>query len=357
MSNMRALPTCVPHGTLAGIRFWITIAVTGVILASAVSASAQEDITDWLSVGGLLFGDLYHVVSHRTEEGEGATGVVVRRGYLTFDGDFSEQLFGRLRFEVNQAGEFETYTFSVDFKDLYLGWNVGHQRLLFGLSPTPTFDLFESIWGLRYMLRTPMDLQGEPSRDTGISAKGPLNAAGTLSYRAMVGAGTNFGNESGDGRRWMGALTWKPSSSWTLEGYADYERLPGSVDHRTLQAFLAYQTEPLRWSLLYSHQDRQDDPPLKLASAFVVGRVGARTNLVARVDRLFEPSPRGDNIAYIPFDPTARATFFIAGVEFLINEHLRIAPNAYVTTYDRNDQGVRPTTDFALRLALFLDFE
>jgi len=335
----------------------MTLAVAGLVLTSAATATAQDDGASWLSIGGLVFGDLYHVVSHHTEEGEGATGVVVRRGYLTFDADFSERLFGRLRFEVNQAGEFETYTFSVDFKDLYLGWNVGRQRLLFGLSPTPTFDLLESIWGVRYIVRTPMDLQGEPSRDTGISAKGPLNAAGTLSYRAMVGAGNEFGNESGEGDKWMAALTWKLSSTWTLEGYADYQRLPGSTDHRTLQGFVAYQTEKLRWSVLYSHQDRQDDPPLKLASAFVVGRLGARTNLVARVDRLFEPSPKGDNISYIPFDPTARATFFIAGVDVQITDHLNIAPNAYVTTYDRNDQGVRPTTDFALRLALFLNFE
>lgn len=345
------------HGTLKRAGSWKTLAVAGLLTASAVTATAQDGGTGWLSIGGLAFGDLYHVVSHHTEEGEGATGVVLRRAYLTFDGDFSEALFARLRFEANQAGEFETYTFTIDFKDLYLGWNVGRQRLLFGLSPTPTFDLLESIWGLRYLARTPLDLQGEPSRDTGISAKGPLNATGTLSYRAMVGAGTNFGNESGDGRRWMGALTWKPSSRWTLEGYADYERLPGSVDHQTLQAFVAYQTEPLRWSLLYSHQDRQDDPPLKLASAFVVGRLGARTNVVGRVDRLFEPSPRGDNISYIPFDPTARATFILAGLEFRVGEHIRITPNAYVTTYDRNDEGVRPRTDFALRLTLFLDYE
>ena len=32
-----------------------------------------------------------------------------------------------------------------------------------------------------------------------------------------------------------------------------------------------------------------------------------------RIDRLLEPSPRGDGIAYIPFDPRARATMSLAG--------------------------------------------
>jgi hypothetical protein len=68
-----------------------------------------------------------------------------------------------------------------------------------------------------------MDLQGVASRDTGLSAQGPLNAADTISYRAMVGAGLNFGNETGDGRKFMGALTWQPSPRWTFDLYADYE--------------------------------------------------------------------------------------------------------------------------------------
>jgi len=85
-----------------------------------VTVSGDEQLPNF-SVGGLLFGDFYHVVSHHTEEGEGATGAVIRRGYLTFDADFTGNMFGRMRFELNQAGEFETYTFDTKFKDLFLG--------------------------------------------------------------------------------------------------------------------------------------------------------------------------------------------------------------------------------------------
>ncbi len=54
-----------------------------------------------------------------------------------------------------------------------LDWTLGRQHLLVGLSPTPTIDLIESIWGLRYLARTPMDLQGVASRGTGISREWP----------------------------------------------------------------------------------------------------------------------------------------------------------------------------------------
>jgi hypothetical protein len=340
------------------LQWWLSVGASLVALQSVVpSPVADANDESWLEIGGLLFGDVYHVVSHHTDQGEGATGLVLRRGYLTFDADVSAKWFGRMRFEVNQAGEFETYDFEVDFKDLYGGRSFGRHRVLFGMSPTPTFDLIESIWGLRYLARTPMDLQGVASRDTGVSAKGPLNADGSLSYRAMVGAGLEFGNESGDGRKWMGALAWKPSPRWTLDLYVDYEKLSGPFDRTTLQVFVGYETDPLRWGFQYSNQDREEDPRLELASAFVVGKLGEKTSLIGRIDRIMEPSPKGDNIAYIPFDPTARATFFIGGVELRVTEHLRVTPNTIVTTYDENDQGITPRTDFHLRVTFFLDFE
>ena len=319
-------------------------------------AAAGEDHPAF-RMGGLLFGDIYHVPSHHSDAGDGASGAVLRRGYLTFNADFDENWFGRLRFELNQAGEFETYDFDTKTKDLYLGRKWGGHKLLLGLTSTPTFDVIESIWGLRYLARTPMDLQGVASRDTGLAVKGPLNAAGTLSYRAMWGAPVEFGGDSNDRERWMGAIGWEPADGWTLDLYADYEALDGPRDRSTLQAFVAYQAEQWRWGLQYSNQDRQVDPPLELASAFFVRQLTPRTGLVGRVDRLLEPSPRGDDIAYLPMDPSARATMMFAAVEVRLHPQVVVTPNAVITRYDRNAEGLRPETDVHLRLTLFVDFE
>jgi hypothetical protein len=321
------------------------------------AAITADDSLPSFRAGGLLFGDFYTVPSHHSEEGDGASGFVLRRGYLTFDANFTKNWFGRLRLELNQAGEFETYTFKTSFKDLYLGWNLGRQTLLLGLSPPPTFDLIESIWDYRYLVRTPLDLHGVASRDNGVSVKGPINASGTVSYRAMLGLEVDFGNETDDGRKWMWALTWKPSPKWTIDLYTDHEQLTGPTDRTTLQAFVAYQSDRLTWGAQYSHQDREEDPTLEVASAFARGRVGEKTRLVGRIDRLIKPSPKGDNISYLPFDPSAPATTLFAGVEFQPSPHLFVTPNAVVTYYDRNDEGVRPETDLHLRLTLFINFE
>ena len=335
----------IKQGLLTALLLWAPLA----------GAGTQE--TPALDVGGLLFGDLYYVPGNHLESGDGAAGLVIRRGYFTLDADFSENWFGRARLELNQSGEFETYDFSVQVKDLFMGWKLGRQRLLVGLSSTPTFDLIESIWDFRYLARTPLDLHGVPSRDTGISLKGPVNSTGSIAYRVMYAAPVEFGGDSGDRTRWMGAMTWKPSPKWTFDVYADYEQLSGPADRTTLQGFVGYQTGTLAWGAQYSHQNREKYPNLELASAFARFRLGEKTRLVGRIDRLFEPSPRGNSIAYLPFDPSARAITFFGGVEFEAAPHFFITPNTVLTYYDRNDEGIRPKTDFYLRLTLFINFE
>ena len=320
------------------------------------AAAGQETSYPAFDVSGLVFGDAYYVPSHHLEEGDGALGAWIRRAYLTFDVDFSDNWFGRVRGEVNQDGEFETYEFTAQFKDLYLGANLGRQQLLLGLSPTPTFDVIERIWGARYLLRTPMDLQGVASRDTGVSLKGPLNATGTLSYRLMWGAAVEFSNDGNPNERLMGALGWSPNKKWTFDFYLDFEDRGQGKDRTTLQAFAAYETESLRWGLQYSRQDRQQDPGIDLASAFLVADIDERSSLIGRIDRLFDPSARGNDIDYIPFDPSAPATMYVGAYEYRLKPNLTLTPNFILIDYDRNDEGQQPRTDFFVRLTAFFRF-
>jgi len=78
-----------------------TACLAAALLCSSHAAGA--DAYPAFRAGGLLFGDAYHVPSHHSEAGDGATGLVLRRGYLTFNADFSDSWFGRLRFELNQS--------------------------------------------------------------------------------------------------------------------------------------------------------------------------------------------------------------------------------------------------------------
>ena len=328
------------------------------ILANPGLASDERTETSYptFDVKGLLFGDAYYIPSHHLDSGDGAAGLVLRRGYLTFDTDLGERTFGRLRFEVNQSGEFEEYDFEIDFKDLYLGWKLKGHTLIAGLSPTLTFDVIEDQWGLRYLMRTPMDLQGAPSRDTGVSLKGPINASETWKYRAMWGSRANFGSESSERATYSVAVNWTPAPHWNVDFYVLRESKNGPNDITAFQGYFSRVTEPLRWGVQYSHVDREEDLPLKLASGYLVRKVGEKSSLIGRIDRIFEPSPRGNNIAYIPFDPTAPATMFLGGWEYRWLSNLTLTPNVIVIDYDENDEGVTPTTDVHLRLTAYYRF-
>ena len=348
--------------TRVGLR--LRQAVLTWVLAASCTAVLGADETDppkdlkRLEFGGLLFGDAYWVASHHDPTAEGIVSAWIRRGYLTFDSEFTKRLSGRMRFELNQDGDFDVFEFEVDFKDLYLQTAIGEHNVLFGLSSTPTFNLIESFWGYRHVERTPMDVQGIASRDTGIAANGPIAKKGAISYRVMYGTQLEFGSDSNDAGEWMGAVSWEPNSSWVVEVYGDFEDPFSDGDgRRTLQGFLGYRTESARLGLQYSHQDRDDSPGIKLASVFGVADFAKNWSFLGRVDRLFEPSIRGEDIAYLPFDPDAKATLLILGVEARPYEFFSLIPNIEYIRYDNPDgPEPRPEDDLLVRLTFCLKF-
>lgn len=336
----------------------IGIAAISAFVACAALPARGQDAAAYPEVefDGLVFGDAYYVPSHHTVAGDGAAGLVMRRLYLTLDARFSDHWFARARVEANQDGAFETYTFDADWKDLYLGARIGRHKLLAGLTGTPTFDLIEATWGARYLLRTPMDLQGVASRDTGLFAQGPLNASGSLGYRLMWAAPMEFGKESNPNDRVLGAVSWSPDDRWVFDFYADHEPRDDNRDRTTWQVFAGYSDPGVRWGFQYSRQDRGADPPLELASGFVAIQAGENRSLIGRIDRLVEPSPRGDGISYVPFDPSAPATLYLGAWEQRLTPNFRLTPNLLVIDYDRDDEGNRPRTDVQVRVTAYLTF-
>lgn len=325
------------------------------LFLSAVGFGQEKESS--YTLGGLLFGDVYHVSQNHLEGAAGTTGAVLRRAYLTFDAKINKNWFGRARIETNQSGEFDTYEFETDAKDLYIGYTTGRHKITVGLSPSKTFDLIESIWELRSLMRTPMDLQGVSSRDFGVAIDGAIDKNKLFSYRFMVGSGIEFGNESGDGQKFMGAVCYKPTENLYFDLYLDYEKLQGETDRTTFQLFTGYKTDKLRWGVQYSHQFRQEAPALELFSGFVVQKIYKDISVIGRIDRIMEPSPNGNNISYIPFDPNAKATLFLAGVEFPTTKYLTITPNVVFTTYDKENGIPTPHNDLQFRCTVFLDLE
>ena len=119
----------------------------------------------------------------------------------------------------------------------------------------------------------------------------------------------------------------------------------------------AQQTKNYSLGFVYTHQDRQEDPTLELAALMGVAHFSDKIDLIAQVQRLLQPSVKGNDIAYIPFDPSATATNFVAGIEYRLSDRIFITPNIVYTHYGINPQGVRPEDDLHLRLTFFFNYE
>ncbi len=307
---------------------------------------------------GLVFGDYYAFLDHHDARFERQNGLWLRRLYLTYDRELSAAWSTRLRLELNSPSLQESQDRLRPYlKDAYLRWDSGRHALVMGLSPTPAYELSESHWGLRHVEKMALDLHRfVETRDTGLAARGKL---GRLGYHAMVGAGAGIRNEVDRDKRGYLALSHEPAPGVQLELYGDFENRADARDVRTLQVFAGWRATGGRAGLLFAHQERgqgagQPDLSLDLLSAWGVGRAGARATWFVRVDRGFQPDPGGASIVYLPFDPRAKSTLFLGGIEFLPIPAVHVTPNLELVRYD--GARARPESDVAARVTLFWTF-
>jgi hypothetical protein len=110
----------------------------------------------------------------------------------------------------------------------------------------------------------------------------------------------------------------------------------------------------------YAQQTRETSATtqldLEVASVYGTLKMGGRTTRLGSVDRNFDPIPGGKTIDYIPFDPTAKATFALLGLDFALNKKVSLLPNVEAVFYDAEGTGPDPDNDLIARLTLFDQF-
>ena len=305
---------------------------------------------------GYMFGDYYYFFDNHKPELNDQRGIWFRRIYFTYDYKINSSFSTRLRLEMGNEFNFEEAKTMIPFvKDAWFKYKFSNQSFIIGISPTPTFQILEKMWGYRAVEKTPLDLQRmASSRDFGLALKGKFDEKGMFKYHIMFSNGSSNKQEIDKGKSGLLALAFYPIKEFVIEVYGDYADHAGSTDWYTLQVFFGYKTKTFRAGLLYADQTRQmedvEDIKLRVASLFIVGEVSEQFSLIGRVDRNFDPNPQGDKIAFIPFDPTVKSTFFVGGVDWHPVKQVRFIPNVEFVKYDENDEGVTPTSDIIGRI-------
>lgn len=336
--------------------------VFALCLISLPSFGHEQPKSEPGKISGYMFGDFYYVAANHDSALKNQNGFWFRRIYITYDKKLGEEFAIRFRFEASSPGDFKTSDKLNPFiKDAYLKWSRGRHNVIFGLSPSPTWERIESIWGYRSIEKTPLDLQKfGGSRDFGVAFQGTLDPDKKLNYHFMIGNGTDTKSETDKDKKFYLSLAAKPMKGMTVEVYGDLENKQDNKDWVTLQGFASYEQKIYRVGVQFAQQTRKqgpgkDDMKLEIFSLFGAGQLAEKAWVFGRFDRMFDPIPGSDKIAYIPFHPKAKASLIIVGADLKPIPEVHLMPNVEVVVYEKvND--VKPDTDMIPRLTVYYVF-
>lgn len=314
------------------------------------------------SFKGYMASDYYYVLNHHDSGIEGRHGLWFRRIYLTYNGNVTDSIKMRLRFEMNSPGDYaSSNTLDAFVKDAYLSFKLAGQSVNFGIIGPPTFGEIEDIWGYRALEKTPLDLYKlRSSRDFGIAVSGNFDKGKTVSYTLMFGNGSSNKAETNNGKMIYGCLGFRPVKGMYIEAYGDYEDGGSGKKYYVYQGFASYSGDWGRVGFQYSnkHYDHEDTSmDWALISGFAVVKAAKGLDVILRYDKMLDrPVPK--TVDYIPFSTDATHSFIIAGLSFEAAKNIRIIPNVKLTMYDDPDDETieKPGNDVYANLTLWFKF-
>ena len=214
-----------------------------VILFTSFNLSFAQEVINRGRISGYMFGDYFYNAARDTgitslpnvaNGGEkDQRGFQLRRIYFTYDYDISESFSTRFRLEADQSSNTGSNRVIVFVKDAFLQWKniFKGSDLIFGIQPTPAYEISEGIWGNRFLEKTIMDLRGiVSSRDLGASLKGKLNEEGIIKYWLMVGNNSASVPEVDKYNRIYAHIQYSPIKQITATAYADLKFRPDIND-------------------------------------------------------------------------------------------------------------------------------
>ena len=276
-----------------------------------------------------------------------------RRIYFTYDYALDTNVATRFRLEADQSALTSDGKIGVFVKDAFVRWKkaFGENDLIFGIQPTPAFEVSEEFWSYRSLEKTIMDLRGVVgSRDFGIALKGSV-ADGEVGYWLLIGNGSGNQPEANKLKRYYGHVRFQPVSNVDLTVYADFNPRPDvpnpytgfTVSNPTTTAavylgFRAIEMLKIGFEGLMQRTPNAYDNGTSLEDQSGVGisvfaRLSISGNLeaVARFDH-YDPNTAGSAVGDV-------RQYILGGLAITAAGNVRVIPNIQVETYESGPAG------------------
>ncbi len=315
---------------------------------------------------GLMFGDYFYNVSAYNSTQKKNNGFQFRRIYITTDYNISDDFSTRFRLAADQGEITNNGKITTMIKDAWLKWKgiFSGSDFIFGISPTPAYDISEGAWGHRYLEMTIMDLDHiVSSRDFGVDLKGKLDQNGSVKYWLKIGNNSGNSPETNKNKRIYGLLEFNPFPELLFTLYGDYASYPdnngksndaivgaGFINYRQkgkfsigLEGFLKNQQN--NYTLSNGNLDSQMGIGI---SIWAYTNISDKVQIVGRFDT-FDPNTNSNS-------NKDGKNFILAGVQFNPIEHVCITPNIEVFTYQADPENGGDKSDVVPRFSFFWEF-
>ncbi|MBI5660730.1 MULTISPECIES: hypothetical protein [Ignavibacterium] len=344
-----------------------------------------QEVVNKGRISGYMFGDYFYNAARDTgisslsnvanSGRKDLNGIQLRRIYFTYDYDISESFATRFRLEADQAANTSNNKIGVFVKDAYLQWKdiFRGSDLIFGIQPTPAFEVSEGIWGNRFLEKTIMDLRGiVSSRDLAVTLKGKVDEQGMFKYWLMVGNGSGNSPETDKYKRFYAHIQYTPIKQFTATLYADLKARPNINDPSstsnppatvanndlTYALFLGYREKDAysfgletflnpRQNGMLSNGTLKDKTGMGL-SGFASYNFSKELAVVGRYD-YYDPNTDSDTKG-------DSRNWFIFSLNYKPNDKVTISPNVIIETYESIPNGRSIDASITPRITFFYSF-
>lgn len=328
---------------------------------------------------GLMFGDYFYNAKANNGANQDLNGFQFRRIYITTDYAINETFSSRFRLEADQSLSSNTSggKLGVMVKDAWLKWGniFSGSDLIFGLSPTPAFDVSEGAWGHRYLEKTILDLNGVVgSRDLGIDLKGKFDNGGMVKYWLKIGNNSGNAPETDKYKRFYGLLEFNPSPNLLVTVYGDYASAANKRDTALatfvnnsafVGSFLVNYRQKGSFSIgvegfIKSQQNNYTTNTHSVALESQSGNgisiwgfvnLSEKVQVVARYDG-YDPNTANSNSASI----SDAKGLLLAGLQFNPSKNTAITPNIEIIHYQAKPSNGGVSQDVIPRVTFFWEF-
>lgn len=361
------------------------VLLTIAVILLSTNILLPQEILNKGRISGYMFGDYFYNVSRDTGISslsnvvnggkKDLNGLQLRRIYFTYDYDISESFVTRFRLEADQVSNTNDGKIGVFVKDAYLLWKniFKGSDFIFGIQPTPAFEVSEGIWGNRFLEKTILDLRGiVSSRDLAASLKGKIDGEGIFKYWLMIGNGSGNKPETDKYKRFYVHLQFSPIKQFSATLYADLKARPNIEDPTsTTNPPAKIANNDLTYALFFGYKEK-DAYTIGVEGFLNTRQNGMISNGILR-DRtglglsVFGSYYFSKEISAVGrfdyYDPNTDSesegdsrNWFIFSVNYKLDEKVIISPNVLIETYESIPDGNNIDASITPRITFFYTF-